>query len=126
MQWKQIVYEKVHTYWKEQTIRRISELYTHLGYLNIYEYKPGEQHPLICIPISSVRVANRIPVKLKLVSGTYEFQANRGILTRIRLMRPAYCVMQKMKICNISSCIAQYWMKSENLHIMIWTMNIVS
>jgi len=36
MQWKQIiVYEKVHKYWKEQTIR-ISELYKHLGYLNIH------------------------------------------------------------------------------------------
>jgi hypothetical protein len=77
MQWKQIVYEKVHKYWKEQTIR-ISELYKHLGYLNIYEYKPGKQHPFICIPISSVRDANRIPVKLKLVSGTYVFQANRA------------------------------------------------
>ena len=77
MQWKQIVYEEVHKYWKEHIIR-ISELYKHLGYLNINEYKPGKQHPLICIPISSVRDANRIPVKLKLVSGTYVFQANRA------------------------------------------------
>ena len=39
MQWKQIVYEKVHK--KEHNIR-ISELYKHLGYLNINEYKPGK------------------------------------------------------------------------------------
>ena len=75
MQWKQIVYEKAHKYWKEQAIR-ISELYKNIGYLNRYENKPGKQHPLICIPISSVRDANRISVKLKLVSGTYVFQAN--------------------------------------------------
>ena len=80
MQWKQIVYEEVHKYWKEHIIR-ISELYKHLAYLNINEYKPGKQHPLICISISSVRDANRITMKLKLVSGTYVFQANRANFT---------------------------------------------
>ena len=90
MQWKQIVYEKVHKYWKEQTIR-ILPLYKHLGYLNIYECKPGKQHPLICIPLSSVRDANRIPVKLKLVSGTYVFQANRANLNQNKV--DAICLL---------------------------------
>lgn len=45
MQWKRIVYEKVHKYWTEQAIGT----YKHLGYLNIYEYKPRKQHPLTCL-----------------------------------------------------------------------------
>jgi hypothetical protein len=41
-------------------------------------YKPGKQHPLIYIKTVSTRDANRIPIKLKVVSGQYILQANRA------------------------------------------------
>jgi hypothetical protein len=43
-----------------------------IDFLNTEIYKPGKQHPLIYIKTVSTRDANRIPIKLKVVSGQYE------------------------------------------------------
>ena len=49
-----------------------SKLYKSIDFLNTEIYKPGKQHPLIYIKTVSTRDANRIPIKLKVVSGQYE------------------------------------------------------
>ena len=55
-----------------------SKLYKSIDFLNTEIYKPGKQHPLIYIKTVSTRDANRIPIKLKVVSGQYILQANRA------------------------------------------------
>jgi hypothetical protein len=47
--------------------------YKSIDFLNTEIYKPGKQHPLIYIKTVSTRDANRIPIKLKVVSGQYIF-----------------------------------------------------
>ena len=52
----------------------MSKLYKSIDFLNTEIYKPGKQHPLIYIKAVSTRGANRIPIKLKVVtyvSGQY-------------------------------------------------------
>ena len=44
--------------------------------MNIY-YQPGKLHPSLTIPFDSVRSCNRLPIKLKLLTGTYILQVNR-------------------------------------------------
>jgi hypothetical protein len=76
-EWKKLTYEKVYQYWKNH-ITSLSEYYTYLKYLNVEAFKPGKQHPLIFLPTMSARDTDRIPMKLKLVSGSYIFQSNRS------------------------------------------------
>ncbi|CAG2199771.1 unnamed protein product [Mytilus edulis] len=77
IQWKNLMYSYINKYWKEY-YTDISKLYRNISYLNVDEYHPGKQHPLIYIKTSSSRDINRLPVKLKLVSGTYILQENRS------------------------------------------------
>jgi hypothetical protein len=49
----------------------MSKLYKSIDFLNTEIYKSGKQHPLIYIKAVSTRGANRIPIKLKVVSGQY-------------------------------------------------------
>ena len=76
-QWKKLLYEQVNSYWKNYMIET-SKLYKSIDFLNTEIYKPGKQHPLIYIKTVSTRDANRIPIKLKVVSGQYILQANRA------------------------------------------------
>ena len=76
-QWKKLLYEQVNSYWKNYIIE-MSKLYKSIHFLNTEIYKPGKQHPLIYIKTVSTRDANRIPIKLKVVSGQYILQANRA------------------------------------------------
>ena len=75
-EWKRLVYCNVQDYWREN-ILNITKYYKYLNYLNCEIYKPGKQHPLIYISSISLRDTNRIPIKLKLVSGTYILQSTR-------------------------------------------------
>ncbi len=68
--------EKKH-YWKNH-LTSLSEYYKYLKYLNVEAFKPGKQHLLIFLPTMSARDTDRIPIKLKLVSGSYIFQSNRS------------------------------------------------
>jgi hypothetical protein len=69
-QWKKLLYEQVNVYWKNYMIE-MSKLYKSIDFLNTEIYKPDKQHPLIYIQTVSTRDANRIPIKLKVVSGQY-------------------------------------------------------
>ena len=64
-------------YWKNH-LTSLSEYYKYLKYLNVEAFKPGKQHLLIFLPTMSARDTDRIPIKLKLVSGSYIFQSNRS------------------------------------------------
>ncbi|CAC5363684.1 unnamed protein product [Mytilus coruscus] len=74
-QWKNLMYNNINKYWKNY-YTDISKIYRNISYLNVEEYHPGKQHPLIYIQTSSSRDINRLPIKLKLVSGTYILQEN--------------------------------------------------
>ena len=64
-------------YWKNH-LTSLSEYYKYLKYLNVEAFKPGKQHLLIFLPTMSARDTDRIPIKLKMVSGSYIFKSNRS------------------------------------------------
>ena len=77
LQWKRTVFNKVSQKVKRNLVDA-ALLYKSLKYLNIQEYTPGKIHPVLRIPSSSVREITRVPVKLKLLTGSYLFQSTRS------------------------------------------------
>ena len=76
LQWKRTVFNKV-SHIVKRTLVDVARLYKSLKYLNKQEYTPGKIHPVLRIPSRSVRERTRVPVKLKLLTGSYLFQSTR-------------------------------------------------
>ena len=77
LQWKRTVVKKVPEKVKQNMID-IACLFKSLKYLNKQEYTPGKIHPVLGITLISVREITRLPVQLKLVTGSYLFQTTRS------------------------------------------------
>ena len=77
LQWKRTVFNKVSQKVKRNLVD-VALLYKSLKYLNKHEYTPGKIHPVLRIPLRSVRELTRVPVKLKLLTGSYLFQSTRS------------------------------------------------
>ena len=56
----------------------VALLYTSLKYLNKQEYTPEKIHQVLRIPSRSVREITRVPVKLKLLTGSNLYQSTRS------------------------------------------------
>ena len=65
-------------YWTNEICSLIS-LLKNLSYLNYKSNKPGKIHPLLKLSVESTRDMVLIPVKLKLISGSYVLQTNRNM-----------------------------------------------
>lgn len=75
--WKSNVNKLVDQFWIND-IKDNSKMYKSLNFLNIRPSKPGRVHPLLKINCKSTRDINRIPTKLRLLTGTYILQCNRS------------------------------------------------
>jgi hypothetical protein len=69
-EWKSILNRKINVYWWNN-IKHSTTLYKSLQFLNTEKCYPGKMHPLLSINCKSSRDVNRIPTKLKLLTGTY-------------------------------------------------------
>ena len=77
LHWKRTVFNKVSQKYKQNLID-IAVLYKTLKYLNKQDFTPGKIHPVLRIPLVSVREITRVPVKVKLLTGSYLFQSTRA------------------------------------------------
>ena len=75
-EWKRLVDKHVCKYWVDKIVSQ-SELYSSLNFLSKI-HKPGKCHPAIKPYSKSSRDVNRIPVKTKILTGTYILQTNRA------------------------------------------------
>jgi hypothetical protein len=75
-QWKSLIKSKIHSYWIS-TISEVCNLYSSLKYLK-GSYKIGQCHPLATTISANMRDIIRIPIRLKIATGTYILQANRA------------------------------------------------
>ena len=85
-QWKRLIKSKVHSYWIS-TISEVCNLYSSLKYLK-GSYKIGQCHPLATTISANMRDIIRIPISLKIATGTYKtyiLQANRASFNRSQL-----------------------------------------
>jgi hypothetical protein len=76
-EWKSNLNRKINVYWWNN-IKHSTTLYKSLQFLNNEKCYPGKIHPLLSINCKSSRDVNRIPTKLKLLTGTYILQNNRA------------------------------------------------
>ena len=74
-QWKQTVFQNIASYYAER-IASLACTYKTLKYLN-KQYNPGKLHPLLQSEITT-RECARIPVKMKILTGTYILQSTRA------------------------------------------------
>jgi hypothetical protein len=82
-QWKSLIKSKIHSYWIS-TSSEICNLYSSLKYLQ-GSYKIGQCHPLATTISANMRDIIRIPIRLKIATGTYILQANRASYNRSQL-----------------------------------------
>ncbi len=73
--WKRTVNKAVNEKWRNSIISQ-AELFSSLTRLSKY-FTPGKCHPAIVPYESSSRDVNRLPVKVKILTGTYILQTNR-------------------------------------------------
>ncbi|WAR06081.1 POLR-like protein [Mya arenaria] len=75
--WKNKVKNVVNYKWKEQILTTAVH-YKSLQHMNFQFYQPGHTHPILRIKTKSTRDITRIPVKLKLLVGTYILQSTKA------------------------------------------------
>ncbi|CAC5414884.1 unnamed protein product [Mytilus coruscus] len=81
--WKKLISTKVNGYW-EKRINDGSKLYPTLSYLEM-SYKVGQCHPIARTVDANIRDIARIPVRLKIATGTYIFQTNRAAFNQNKI-----------------------------------------
>lgn len=76
-EWKRQFSKSVDSYWVKRLIFETT-LYPSLKFLNTKKFQPGKCHQLLKVTSGSDREATRLPVKLKIATGTYILQSNRA------------------------------------------------
>ena len=76
-QWRVRVAKAVNSYWTEKLIYEAG-LYSTLRKMNCTLFIPGKCHPLLINLFGGVHEASRIPVRLRIATGTYMLQCNRS------------------------------------------------
>ncbi|XP_063436398.1 uncharacterized protein LOC134717834 [Mytilus trossulus] len=94
MQWKNLVKQKVNIYWSnriKQEITLFSSL-EHLGEI----FTIGKCHPIAKTISVNIRDISRIPVRLKILTGTYIIQTKRAVFNKA--IPDGTCMMCKKKL----------------------------
>jgi len=74
--WSSVVKSKVREYWSSH-IHTMSQMYSSLQFLNSKSIYKGNVHPILKHKYYSALNIDRIPIKLRLVTGTYVLQTKR-------------------------------------------------
>ena len=75
---KKLVDTSVNRYWME-ILLECANTYSTLKHLSVDNYKIGKVHPILRLGPYSGRAANKISVKVKLLTGTYILRTNRAV-----------------------------------------------
>ena len=90
-QWKSKIEKTVKNYWID-TVNSNASSYKSLKYVNRID-KFGKVHRLLKTVSASSRDISRIPVRIKIATGTYIFQTKRAVFNK-------YAVDPACKLCN--------------------------
>jgi hypothetical protein len=82
--WKKMVNKAVNEYWIEH-IKKMSTYFKSLYYLNASNYSNGKAHAALVSVQTSARGLARLPVKLRLMTGTYYLQSNKAAFNQNRI-----------------------------------------
>jgi hypothetical protein len=82
--WKKMVNKAVNEYWIEH-IKKMSTYFKSLYYLNASNYSNGKAHAALVSVQTSARGLARLPVKLRLMMGTYYLQSNKAAFNQNRI-----------------------------------------
>jgi hypothetical protein len=82
--WKKMVSKAVNEYWIDH-IKKMSTYFKSLNYLNASNYSNGKAHAALASVQTSARVIARLPVKLRLMTGTYYLQSNNVAFNQNRI-----------------------------------------
>ena len=74
--WSSVVKSKVREYWSSH-IHTMSQMYSSLQFLNSKSIYKGNVHPILKHKYYSALIIDIIPIKLRIVTGTYELQTKR-------------------------------------------------
>ncbi|CAG2232446.1 unnamed protein product [Mytilus edulis] len=75
--WKKMTTTAVHKYWTTRINEEIM-YYSSLKYIPTSSFKVGKIHPLALANSANQRDINRIPIRIKIATGTYILQTNRA------------------------------------------------
>ncbi|CAG2246436.1 unnamed protein product [Mytilus edulis] len=75
--WKKLTTTAVHKYWTTRINEEIM-YYSSLKYIPTSLFKVGKIHPLALANSANQRDINRIPIRIKIATGTYILQTNRA------------------------------------------------
>ena len=76
IEWKKLIKKQVHSYWREK-IQKDCLTFSTLNCLNP-KYNIGRIHPLLKSYSTNMQDVSRIPIRLKIVTGTYILQTHRA------------------------------------------------
>jgi hypothetical protein len=82
--WKKMVNKAVNEYWIDH-IKKMSTYFKSLDYLNASNYSNGKAHAALASVQTSARDIARLPVKLRLMTGTYYLQSNKAAFNQNRI-----------------------------------------
>ena len=74
--WSSVVKSKVREYWSSH-IHTMSQMFSSLQFLNSKSIYKGNVHPILKHKYYSALIIDRIPIKLRIVTGTYVLQTKR-------------------------------------------------
>ncbi|CAG2192046.1 unnamed protein product [Mytilus edulis] len=77
LKWKHMINQKVNTYWTER-IQQDSLMFSSLQYLGGM-YRIGKCHPTASTCSANIRDISRIPIRLKILTGSYILQTKRAV-----------------------------------------------
>ena len=95
-EWEFIVIKQINQSWKEHILHSV-KLYKNLQHIATDKYRPGKIHPLLSISCNSSRDVNRIPTKLRTITGTYILQSNTATFKMENITVHVYYVEVMMK-----------------------------
>ncbi|VDI27410.1 Hypothetical predicted protein [Mytilus galloprovincialis] len=74
----------------------LAKLYNRIHYIGVNQYSIGAPHPALSSVTTSTRDVSRLPVKLKLLTGTYQLQSTRAAFNQNQ-------VDPTCQLCNLES-----------------------
>ena len=96
LKWKKLYNNAVNKFWSERTVSR-SRLYSSLQYLS-KTYTVGKCHPAMKPYMLSSRDISRIPMKNKIMTGTFILQSKRAKFNQNYINPMCSCVILNQKL----------------------------
>ncbi|CAG2193856.1 unnamed protein product [Mytilus edulis] len=82
LKWKNLIRKAIDTYWVDHVVT-MSVYYKSISYISTANYNTGHLHNALASIQTSAKYIQRLPIKLRLLTGTYILQCNRAAFNQI-------------------------------------------